>query len=145
MRITEATNYKQQIEGLLTAEKLPSADLPLDLRNFRVAIENDKVIGIAGIEIYGNYGLVRSLVTEPAYRGRGIAGKLLTEIEHTATVKNLKAVYLLTETAPEYFRARGYIQIMRAEVPAEVQQSSEFSFVCPQSAVVMSKMLTDNK
>jgi amino-acid N-acetyltransferase len=48
---------------------------------------------------------------------------------------------LLTETAPGYFETKGYQQITRADVPEEVQQSSEFSHVCPQSAIVMKKII----
>ena len=142
MQITEANNYRQTIEVLLAAEKLPVADLPKSLANFRVVIQGDQVTGVAGIEIYGDYGLLRSMAVKPDSRNQGIAGTLLNEIEVMAAAKGLTAIYLLTETAPEYFRGKGYIQIARAGVPAEVQASSEFSHVCPQSAIVMKKTLS---
>src|SRR5665213_5398 len=98
MEITEAINYRDSIVALLIAEKLPAEDLPATLENFRVARRNDEVIGVAGLEIYGDYGLLRSLGVQPAYRSEGVAGKLLGQIETLANSKGLKAICLLTET-----------------------------------------------
>jgi amino-acid N-acetyltransferase len=142
MEIKEATNYRQSVASLLSSEKLPVDDLPAPLDNFIVAIQNEKVIGAAGLEIYGDYGLLRSLAVSPALRGQGVANKLLQQIETLAGSKGLKTIYLLTETAPEYFDRKNYIKITRADVPTEVQQSSEFSYACPQSAIVMQKTLS---
>ncbi len=141
MEINDAVNYRESIVAMLTAEKLPVDDLPANLENFLVIRQNDEVIGVIGMEIYGGYSLLRSLAIRPDWRSRGIASKLLREIEILAHLKGSKAIYLLTETAPDYFDQKNYIKITRNEVPAEVQQSSEFSHVCPQSAIVMMKTL----
>jgi amino-acid N-acetyltransferase len=50
-------------------------------------------------------------------------------------------LYLLTETASEYFEAKGYERISREDAPAALSASSEFSHVCPVSAIVMKKPL----
>jgi amino-acid N-acetyltransferase len=142
MQINEAINYKAGIVSLLIDEKLPVSDLPASLENFLVVLQDDQVIGVAGLEIYGDYGLLRSLAVNPAFRSQGVAGKLLSQIEALAISKGLSTMYLLTETAPDYFDRKGYAKIIRNDVPVEVQQSSEFSFVCPQSAIVMKKTLT---
>jgi len=141
MQITEALHYRESIVALLSAEKLPVADLPATLENFLIARRGDELIGVAGIEIYGNYGLLRSLAVNPAHRNLGVASSLLSGIETLAKAKGLKQIYLLTETAPGYFEHKGYQKITRDEVSAEVQQSSEFGHVCPQSAIVMRKTL----
>ena len=141
MIIEKAQNYKEQVTALLKAEKLPVADLPEGLDNFLVVIELNAVVGVAGIEVYGSYGLLRSLAVAPAHRNEGIAGKLISSIEAMAKQKELDALYLLTETAAEYFKSKGFTQITRAQVPAEVQTSSEFSHVCPVSAIVLTKNL----
>ncbi|HTD99198.1 MAG TPA: arsenic resistance N-acetyltransferase ArsN2 [Mucilaginibacter sp.] len=142
MQIIEAINYKAGIVSLLIDEKLPVSDLPESLENFLVALQGNDVIGVAGLEIYGDYGLLRSLAVNPVFRSQGIAGKLLSEIEALAISKGLGTMYLLTETAPDYFDRKGYIKTTREDVPVEVRQSSEFSYVCPQSAIVMKKTLT---
>ena len=141
MKIAEAINYKEATIALLSSEKLPASDLPATLKNFFVMIENEELIGVIGLEIYGSYGLLRSLAVRPESRNQNIAGKLVEQIEKLALAEGLRAVLLLTETAPDYFSRKGYKIITRAEMPAEVQQSSEFSHVCPQSAIAMKKDL----
>ncbi|MDB5135200.1 MAG: hypothetical protein JWP37_1803 [Mucilaginibacter sp.] len=141
MQINQGINYRESIVAMLEAEKLPASDLPATLENFLVVLQNDEVIGVVGLEIYGDYGLLRSLAVSSAWRGHGIAGKLLDKIVALAHSKGLHHIYLLTETAPDYFSRKGYKKITRGDVPVEVQQSSEFSHVCPQSAIVMKKII----
>lgn len=141
MHITSAKNHKEAVIELLTAEKLPTADLPDELDNFIVATEDNAITGVAGIELYGNYGLLRSVATAKAFRNKGIAQGLLDGIEDLAKTTGLQAIYLLTETAPEYFKKKGFVQIERTAIPAEVQRSSEFSHVCPVSAIAMVKTI----
>jgi len=141
MIIDQAQPHRKAVIELLSAEKLPVADLPEILEHFIVAIENAQVTGVAGLELYGDYGLLRSLAVKPDRRNQGIAGKLLHEIDILGRSKGLRELYLLTETAPGYFEGKGYRQIGREAVPEPVRASSEFSHVCPVSAVVMSKSL----
>jgi len=144
MKIENATPYKEQIIELLAAQKLPVEDLPDRLENFVVAFDGDELAGVAGIEIYGRYGLLRSVAVNPAYRNKGIAAGLLAEIERIAAQKGLHEIILLTETAPDYFAKKGFQQISRSEIAPEVQQSSEFSHVCPQSAIAMKREIPFN-
>jgi amino-acid N-acetyltransferase len=130
---------KQLIIALLQAEKLPTEDLPVLLDGFFIARDNDEVIGAVGLERYDNYGLLRSLVVNRVHRNRNIAAALLQETENKAAVQGIETIYLLTETAPDYFGKKGYEKIEREDVPAAVQRSSEFSHVCPVSAIVMKK------
>lgn len=94
MLIEKADNYREDIIKLLAAEKLPVADLPLTLENFLVALQNKEVIGVAGLEIYEAYGLLRSLAVRTDYRGQGIADKLLQRITDVSILKGLSELYL---------------------------------------------------
>jgi amino-acid N-acetyltransferase len=141
MEIANANEKRDSIIRLLSAENLPVGDLPKHLENFIVAMEDNEVIGVIGLEEYGNYGLLRSLTVSLSFRDFGIAGKLIEQIEYLACSKGLTNIYLLTETASAYFTKKGYTKITRFDVPDEVQQSSEFSHVCPQSAIVMTKKI----
>jgi amino-acid N-acetyltransferase len=142
MIIDQAQPYREQIITLLVAEKLPVADLPEKLDNFIVAIQDATVVGVAGIEVYGSYGLLRSLAVHPANRSTGIAGKLLTRLDAMSKLKDLTELFLLTETATDYFERKSYLKITREDVPDEVKASSEFSHVCPVSAIVMKKKIS---
>ena len=92
---------------------------------------------MAGLERYGRHGLLRSVAVSPAWRGRGIAGALTEEILATAEREGLEAVYLLTETAADFFARHGFRRIERSAVAESVRASAEFTALCPASAVVM--------
>ena len=139
MKIKEASGHRAEIIALLATEKLPTKDLPFELDHFLVAEENGTIVGVAGLEIYENNGLLRSVAVDVAFRNKNIAGELLMKIEDLAVSKGLQAIYLLTETAPDYFIKKDYLKTERSEVPSAMQQSSEFSFVCPQSAILLKK------
>lgn len=143
MEIQKAENYRAAVIALLSAEKLPVDDLPQSLKNFRVMIHEDNVIGTAGFEVHGNYGLLRSLVVSKDFHNRGVAGKLLHRIEVLIGLDAIHDIYLLTESAENYFIKKGYKKTDRNTMPAEIQQSSQFSYVCPQSALAMKKSLKD--
>ncbi|HEY1009885.1 MAG TPA: arsenic resistance N-acetyltransferase ArsN2 [Daejeonella sp.] len=140
MEIQQASD-RESIVALLISQNLPVEDLPETLDSFLVARTNDQLAGVVGLETYGDFALLRSLAVHPESRGQGIADQLVQNIEKHASSKGLKEIYLLTETAPEYFDRKGYQRITRSGVPEAVQQSSEFSHVCPQSAIVMKKTL----
>jgi amino-acid N-acetyltransferase len=141
MEIIPATDRREDVIDLLTKEKLVVSDIPADLENFVIAVQDHEVLGTAGLEIYGEYGFLRSVAVRPDARNKGVAGKMIKQMETLASAKRLKEIYLLTETAPGYFEKKNYTRISRAEVPVEVQGSSEFSYACPQSAIVMKKTL----
>jgi amino-acid N-acetyltransferase len=139
-KITPANNEQRQaIVALLLSEKLPVEDLPASLDNFFVALNEDEVIGAIGLEKYDNCGLLRSMVVNKAYRNKNAASQLVQELENYAIKIGIDCMYLLTETAPGYFERKGYQRVLREDVPQALHTSSEFSHVCPVSAIVMKK------
>ncbi|MES2266799.1 MAG: arsenic resistance N-acetyltransferase ArsN2 [Bacteroidota bacterium] len=142
MQIEKANNYRDSMIRLLEAEELPVADLPEDLANFLIARHENEVVGAVGLEIHGNFGLLRSLAVHPDFRNQGIAGKLMRRIDALSSLTNLTDLFLLTETAMDYFIRKGYEIIDRQETPEAIKQSSEFRHVCPVSAIVMRKAIS---
>ena len=143
MQIVKATGQsRDEMINLLQSNNLPTEDLPSSLDEFYAAIDEGRVVGLIGMERYTHYGLLRSMVVHPTYRNRHIAEKLVQLLEQTAHASGITAMYLLTETAPQYFERKGYQKIAREEVPEALQASSEFSHVCPVSAIVMKKMIS---
>ncbi len=141
-KIENATNQQRElIVSLLESEGLPVNDLPGDLDNFLVLLNDAKIIGVIGLERYDKSGLLRSLVVDKNYRNKNVASALVAGLEKVADSLELDSIYLLTETAPNYFERKGYKRIERNEVPLPVQSSSEFSTTCPVSAIVMKKSM----
>jgi amino-acid N-acetyltransferase len=144
MQIIKANEQSRNaIIALLKKYNLPTGDLPSSLADFYTALDGDQLAGLIGMEQYGRCGLLRSMVVDDAYRNQNIAGTLVTMLEEAAKSSGIETMYLLTETADQYFSRKGYNTVSRDEVPAEIKTSSEFSHVCPASAVVMKKQLVE--
>ena len=130
---------RKDIIQLLQAEKLPTDDLQTSLEHFFIAKDNDKIIGVVGLEKYNDYGLLRSMVVDKEHRNKNTASELVKQLEMYAKTIGINCIYLLTETASGYFERKGFQKIARDQVPEQIKASSEFSHVCPVSAIVMKK------
>jgi amino-acid N-acetyltransferase len=137
-----APQHREAIVTLLRDTRLPTEDLPPTLDHFFVATDGTSVVGTIGLEVYGECGLLRSMVVHPNQRSGGIATRLVQALEDNAQAQGVRCMYLLTETAPDYFQRKGYERISRENVPDAIKASSEFSTVCPASAIVMKKTLS---
>ena len=122
---------------LLTAANLPLDGAEVHLADFVLAVREAELIGLAALERYGDYGLLRSVAVIGSEHGRGLGAVLTQQLINRARRDHLRGVVLLTTTAPDYFPRFGFAQIDRAAVPLPVQSSLEFQSSCPQSAVAM--------
>lgn len=138
------TGQRPQIIELLQQNDLPSSDMPDVLSNFIVATNGDVVVGVIGLEQYGPFGLLRSMVVKAPYRNQHIATRLVQQVEQTASMQGMTSIYLLTETARHYFEKKGYNIVERDRVPRPITGSTEYSHLCPVSAVVMKKDIVPN-
>ncbi|MBT1701673.1 arsenic resistance N-acetyltransferase ArsN2 [Chryseosolibacter indicus] len=121
---------------------LKSSSLPADDLNFKKDLlvgyyEGDSLVGTGALEIYSPYALLRSLSVKLGIRGKSVGSTITEYLMNEANKRKLKAIYLLTETAQGFFSKKGFTSINRDEVPSEVKVSSEFSHVCPASAIAM--------
>jgi amino-acid N-acetyltransferase len=138
IRAATAADY-ETVCTLLTANQLPVADINKTLPHFFVATADDDIVGVIGLELYGSYGLLRSMVTKERYRMHGIASKLIGELFAYASTLGIQELYLLTETAKIYFEKKLFTVVERATIPEAIRKSAEFSHVCPVTAVAMKK------
>ncbi|OGU61521.1 MAG: hypothetical protein A2V66_00425 [Ignavibacteria bacterium RBG_13_36_8] len=132
---------KERIFQLLQSLRLPLEGIEEHLRNFLVMEINQKIFGVVGLEIYENKGLLRSLGVNYEVQGNSYGKLLCKEILEKAKQLNLDEIYLLTETAEDFFSKQGFEKISRKIVSDRVKESVEFKSVCPQSAVCMHKLL----
>ena len=127
--------------SLLKEMKLPIAGVVDHFHNFFVGNEDGQLVGCAGIEIFDDVGLIRSVAVASSFQGRGLGRKLVNVIHKLAVEKELKKIYLLTETAEKFFSKLSYVVIPREEADIKVKQSVEFISACPASATCMLKTL----
>jgi amino-acid N-acetyltransferase len=98
-------------------------------------------VGCAAIEPYGATGLLRSVAVEVSHRGRGLGGQVTDAAIALARGHGIRTLYLLTETATEFFTRFGFQVVPRETVAAPVRASVEFTTACPASAVAMAREL----
>lgn len=125
------------ITGLLKENDLPTEDIPEKLGGLYLGYNWEEFIGIGGIETFGGYGLLRSLVVIEEFRGEGYGSTLCDLIVKEAAERGVSELYLLTTTAPGFFEKLGFGRIARAEAPEEIKSSTEFSQLCPETAALM--------
>ena len=134
----------QGIVTLLTDCGLPSSDLnAASLAHFHVIDSAGRLVGVAGLEVAGSFGLLRSVAVAPAFRGKGLASRLVDAIEAASRKDDLSALYLLANdaNAASCFRHIGYSPVDRARVPVALLALPEFSQLCPQSCPCLRKVL----
>jgi amino-acid N-acetyltransferase len=129
------------VVGLLEDAGLPVAGVLPMLPDFYVVELDGRVVGAVGLEIYGRDALLRSAVVERVARNSGLGVALVERILDHARERDMRAIYLLTTTADQYFPRFGFERITREDVPDDVKVSVEFREACPASAVVMRKIL----
>lgn len=122
---------------LLTSADLPTAGVPASLDGFLVAEHDGAIVGAAALEPAPPYGLLRSVVVAPSWRGTGLGAALVRRLLADADSRGVRAVYLLTTTAEQWFPRFGFAQVARDAVPEPVRQTEEFRDACPASAPVM--------
>ncbi len=106
------------IRQLLILCDLPEADIaPEHLRHFLVLKEKGQIIGVIGIEVFGRFGLLRSLAVDPRYRHRKFASQLTEKAEEYAASLKIESLYLLTMTAEGFFSKRDYQRVQRNSAP----------------------------
>lgn len=131
-----------RIVALLEQAGLPAADITRGgLQDFIVALDEGEIIGAVELERHGEHGLLRSLVMAPDWRGHGLGMALVDAVEAKARLQGVRSLSLLTGTAAPYFSVLGYAAIIRADAPAAVQASTEFTTLCPASSTCMHKTI----
>jgi amino-acid N-acetyltransferase len=122
---------------LLTDTGLPAAGVREAFDGFRVGEEDGRLVAVAGLEVHGPYGVLRSVAVDPAFRGREWGARLTREVVAAAGKAGLRRLYLLTTTAEDWFLRFGFRTTERSAAPAAVLDSVEFRDACPASAIAM--------
>jgi amino-acid N-acetyltransferase len=126
---------------------LRDSELPLDGLHdqfgdaYAVAECDGQVIGVEGIEVHGEDGLLRSAAVVAGWRGKGVGEALTRDRIAWARSRGLRSLYLLTTTAGDYFPRFGFARAERDAAPLAVRRSREFAEACPSTALFMSLQL----
>lgn len=130
-------------DGLIAALSragLPVEDVRLPGPLFWRFENNDVPVGFGGLEVHGDHALLRSIVTLPPVRKRGIGRAIVAALELEARIRACRTAWLLAPAA-DFFLRLGYRECERGDVPKAIQQTAQFTRLCPASALPMVKDL----
>jgi len=139
------SDYKA-ITNLLLKTNLPLEGIESHLENFLIVRNvtagdsQGTLIACAGLEIYGNSTLLRSVAVHPDFQGKGYGSQLVDEMIELARKKHITRLFLLTDTAEEYFKKRGFVTVSRDKIPSDMKNSVEFTFLCASSPTMMREL-----
>jgi amino-acid N-acetyltransferase len=122
---------------LLQRCDLPDKGVAEAFGHYFAVHDDGQLVALAGLEIHGGDGLLRSVVVDPGYRKQGLASALVEAVLERAQRLKLRAVYLLTTGARDYFARCGFTDCPRAEAPEAIRESWEFSTGCPTTSAFM--------
>ncbi|WP_430506024.1 arsenic resistance N-acetyltransferase ArsN2 [Haloparvum sp. PAK95] len=133
------------VRSLLRANDLPAADVGANADSIYRVIDEGDLVGLGGVERYGTVGLLRSVVVTEANRGEGYGTAICDALEAQARSTGVETLFLLTTTATEFFRERGYEPAERTAVPESIRQTNEFTDLCPETAACLRKDLAEKR
>ncbi|MHA2099845.1 MAG: GNAT family N-acetyltransferase [Candidatus Kariarchaeaceae archaeon] len=140
----KATIYDlPRIYNLLEELNLPIIGVSDHLDNFFIAVKDNIIVGIIGLEIYENVALLRSVGVKTSYQGQRIGDDLMVVVEEFAKYKSISQIYLFTDTAEKWFERYDFIKISNEDLNPLLKQSAEFS-LCS-SSVKMVKSLNNSE
>jgi len=125
------------IKQLLLDNDLPIEGVDEHWKTFVVARDGERFVGCGGSEVYSNAALIRSIAVAPQYRSRGVGRSLVRQLLDRLSSRGIREFYLLTTTAPDYFKRRGFKRCDRDEVHPQLLASREFQDACPKTAICM--------
>jgi N-acetylglutamate synthase-like GNAT family acetyltransferase len=132
----------QPVERLLRQCQLPTGDLsPALLQDFLHSGPAAEPTGVVGLELFGPIALLRSLAVAADQRHGGLGRALVAAAEARARARGVEEICLLTQTAQPFFERLGYVPAARDTAPACIRTTSQFTTLCPDSAVFMHKRL----
>jgi amino-acid N-acetyltransferase len=112
---------------LLRQSALPFSDIPEKVDSLFLVRSGSVVVGIGGVELMGEYGLLRSLAIEKEEQGKGYGLAVVNGLMDHARQGGVRELYLLTTTATPFFARFGFEKVGRDQAPRVITQTSEFA------------------
>ncbi len=140
LQVAANAEQRQLAIALLQQHTLPVTDIDDD-KILYLLQDGDTAIGTIGLEIFEDCALLRSVSVVKEQQGKGYGKFMNDAIENYVKDAGINCLYLLTTTAKDFFDKQGYCIISREEAPVTIKQTTEFTSLCPSTAVVMKKRI----
>ncbi|MDQ3393272.1 MAG: arsenic resistance N-acetyltransferase ArsN2 [Bacteroidota bacterium] len=129
------------IKDLLLKENLPASDIVMDIIHIFLFYDKKNLVGMTGLENFREHGLLRSVVVVDEFKGKGKGKTMCMLTMEKALEMGVEELYLLTETAEDFFKSQGFETVNKEEAPGFIKSTTEFKNLCPASAAFMRKNL----
>lgn len=96
---------------LIAAANLPPLFIAEYLDGFIAAEADGGVIACGGLEMYGQFAVIRSVVIDEQARGLGLGARMAAMLEDDARAAGATDIYLFTGDALEFWRHRGFVEV----------------------------------
>ncbi len=140
LKIAATEKERRDVFALLKEQGLPVSDITNKTLLY-LLLEGEKIIGTAGLDIFDDCALLRSVSVAKELQGNGYGRSMNEQIVGFAKDSGINCIYLITTTAKDFFERQGYCVIDRATAPEAIQQTDQFSGLCPSTAIVMKKRI----
>ncbi|MEZ4358533.1 MAG: GNAT family N-acetyltransferase [Kofleriaceae bacterium] len=117
------------LQALLHKAKLVNEEVSAASVPWFFTLRNERgLVGCVAIEVLGDDAILRALAVDPSCRGVGYGWMLADMALNHARYRGVRRIYLLTETASDFFAAKlGFRIIDPSTVSAQVSASAAFS------------------
>lgn len=139
--VDSVPNNLSEVESLLQINNLSSEGVAQFFQYYLILKSNQTILGVCGLEPYNSVGLLRSLAIQPKIQNKGLGTILLHAMIDKARELHIENLYLLTNTAENFYLKNGFCTIPREFAPQAIQTTGEFSHMCPVSSKFMKKSL----
>ncbi len=114
------------VEALLAVEWLPSFSLADFIPTMWVAELAGNVVGCAGLEIYDDTALLRSVVVAPSLRGTRLGDRLTLNALDEARSRGALTLYLFTMHAAPFFARVGFERCTMDDFEPAARQCTQY-------------------
>ncbi|HHW02720.1 MAG TPA: GNAT family N-acetyltransferase [Thermoanaerobacterales bacterium] len=113
-----------------------SADID-SIDNFMVMELDNNIIATAGLEIYQDVAILRSVAVLPEFQHQGLGDGLVRAMINYADRRKISKLFLFTQTARGFFEKIGFKLIQRETIDERCKTSQQYKSNCPVNAYVM--------
>ena len=118
-----------EMTRLLESAGLPARSIEPFIDTFMVAELDGALVGVGGIEVYGDTAVLRSVAVDDALRGTGVGHGLSVRLTGLAYLHRVNDIYLFTGEAWRFWEKQGFTEISLDDWRQPARASWQYAYV----------------
>lgn len=116
----------EEISKLITSEGMPAIEVDRWIDGFWVLDDGTKLLGCAGVEVYNEAAVLRSVMVAPELRGTGEGVRMIQRALDYMREQGARRCYLFTMTAENWFPRFGFEVCSLDDFEASARESWQY-------------------